>query len=243
MSGGWASPPDTPRARPIPGAVLLAALAMYLLPVLGIATLIVPLVWQQGMLCVLALLPCLVLLLACGWPAHFQLDGARNSGRIELAPAMMMPGLVMCALLAVHPYAGLDWYWLAAAALLPTLLLIAVATALLPELRRIGGIALLLASLLPYCTALLIQANVIFASGTAQFYPVTVQNTYLQRSRGVHPRLVLGPWRGEPDGADLAMPRELIGRVGPGDQLCVAQYRGALGLGWYAVGRLCANDH
>jgi hypothetical protein len=237
-----ALPSGMPIAKPITDTSLLVALLIYLLPALGVAAAFSSVLMQQLLFAPLALLPGVALLLARCWPVHFQLAGREGSGRAELAPAMLLSGGLACTLLLVTPYPGLAWYWLAAAALLPTLLLIALAAALLPEVRRIGGIALLLASLLPYCTALLIQANVIFASGTPQLYPVTVDNTYLQHSRGVHVRLVLGAWGSEPAGDDLAMPRELIGNVGPGDKLCVAQYQGALGLGWYEAGRVCASD-
>jgi hypothetical protein len=181
----------------------------------------------------LAVLPWLPVALMAKNPGVYQLTGAANSGRPDLAAALIAPALLfaMRALADVHI---IDW-----SALLPwivgagALLAAGIAWANRKPSRRWGSAIVILLAAGAYGFGAATSADAVLDAAAPTTYKPAVLRKHMTGGRNRSYELTVDPWGPRSSAEDITVSPAVFNLARVGQPICVSLHPGALGSAWY----------
>jgi hypothetical protein len=196
-----------------------------------------PLPYVPCVLC-LSALPWLAVIIVARSPALFRIDQYKNDPRPTVGGLWAFPGFILMLRSVVDGAYTFDW---PRALLVAGVIGVALWTAAMkadPSIWARGwvsAIALLIVAL-PYGLGVGLEANTLLDRSQGIGYTPSVVEKHIYQGKRTEYRLTLTPWGPQTTQKSIGVPREVYNSVSPGDTMCLALRKGALGIRWYIVG-------
>jgi hypothetical protein len=185
----------------------------------------------------LTALPWVVLAIDAASHGLFAVNDWRNDARPSLAPALVIPGLVLAGI-ALKDYSVLKWdvpiAVSVAGGVFFAMLLALADRSVMNSARRF---VLVLPFAIAYCFGVISQANARLDSIPPTIFRVAVAGKHWSSGRPKIWYLRLASWGPLTVPADVSVPGPLWEAVRAGDTVCVSLHAGALRIHWFTVGQ------